>query len=128
MTMGFTTSLFSGFTLTSTVLYLSLLYHQQARAHQTELLRQQHLLLNSITDPVIASNLATAADANYSGGLREGIRDYRIEKAPWVERWKDGWNREITSAARWAQSVRWSQVRDGLELRARDWNEGERRA
>lgn len=51
-----------------------------------------------------------------------------MEKAPWVERWKDGWNREITSAARWAQSVRWSQVRDGLELRARDWNEGERRA
>jgi len=126
--MGFTTSLFSGFTLTSTTLYLSLLYHQRARAQQAELLRQQHLLLNSLTDPVIASSLATAADANYSGGLREGIRDYRVEKAPWVERWKAGWNREMTSAVRWAQSVRWGEVREGLEVRARDWQEGERRA
>lgn len=81
--MGFSTSLFSGFTLTSTTLYLTLLYHQRARANQAVLLHQQTLLLNSLTDPEIASELATRADANYSGGLREGIKDYRIEKAPW---------------------------------------------
>lgn len=126
--MGFTTSLFSGFTLTSTTLYLSLLYHQRSRAHQANLLRQQHLLLNSLTDPIIASNLAAEADASYSGGFREGIRDYRIERAPWVERWKDGWNREIVSAVRWVQGVQWGQVRDGLEVRAKDWSDGERRA
>ena len=125
--MGFITSLFSGFTLTSTTLYLTLLYHQRARAHQAALLHQQALLLESITDPAIASELATIADANYSGGLREGIRDYRIEKAPWTERWKDEWNREVTSAVRWVQNVRWNEVRLGLEGRVKHWREGERR-
>lgn len=125
--MGFTTSLFSGFTLTSTALYLTLLYHQRSRAHQAALLNQQTLLLNSLTDPIIASNLAAAADANYSGGLREGVRDYRVVKAPWTERWKDGWNREVMAGVRWVQSVEWGRVRDGLEGRARDWKDGERR-
>ncbi len=125
--MGFTTSLFSGFTLTSTTLYLTLLYHQRARAHQAALLHQQSLLLNSLTDPAIASELATIADANYSGGFREGVRDYRVERATWTERWKDGWNREIVSAVRWVQGVKWGEVREGLEGRARDWREGERR-
>ena len=85
--MGFTTNLFSGFTLTSTTLYLSLLYHQPARAHQAALLHQQTLLLNSLSDPDLASELATMADANYSGGLREGIRPARRAPAPWPARW-----------------------------------------
>ena len=125
--MGFMTSLFSGFTLTSTTLYLSLLYHQRARAHQAALLHQQSLLLNSLTNPALASDLATVAEENYSGGFREGIRDYRIEKAPWTERWKDGWNTEVANAVGWVQSIRWGKVREGLEERARDWRDGERR-
>ena len=126
--MGFTTSLFSGFTLTSTTLYLTLLYHQRARARQAAILHQQSLILNSLTDPVIASELATMEDENYSGGLREGIKDYRLEKAPLTERWKDGWNRELESAVRWVQRINWRKVREGLEGRARGWSEGERRA
>ena len=125
--MGFTTNLFSGFTLTSTALYLSLLYHQRARAHQAALLHQQSLLLNSLTDPNLASELATIADANYGGGMREGIKPYRLEKAPWTERWKDGWNRELEGAVRYVQGIRLRSVREGLEERAKEWNEGERR-
>lgn len=125
--MGFTTSLFSGLTLTSTTLYLTLLYHQRARAHQARTLHQQSLLLTSLVDLDIASELATAADANYSGGLREGIRDYRLERAPWVERWKDGWNREVFGVVRWCQGVRWGEVREGLEARVEEVREGERR-
>ena len=67
-------------------------------------------------------------DENYSGGLREGIRDYRLEKAPLTERWKDGWNKELESAVRWVQQINWREVREGLEGRARGWSEGERRA
>ena len=125
--MGFTTNLFSGFTLTSTALYLSLLYHQRARAHQAALLHQQSLLLNSLTDPELASELTTIADANYSGGIREGIKPYRLEKAPWTERWKDGWNRELEGAVRYVQGIRLGSVREGLEERAKEWSEGERR-
>ncbi len=112
---------------TSTSLYLSLLYHQRARAHQASILHQQALLLTSLTDPDIASKLETTADANYSGGLREGIRDYRIEKAPWTERWKDGWNKEVEGAVRWVQGVDWRGVREGLEGRVVGVEEGERR-
>jgi len=125
--MGFTTSLFSGFTLTSTALYLSLLYHQRARAHQAAMLHQQALLITSLTDPDIASELATTADVNYSGGLREGIRDYRVVKAPWTERWKDGWNKEVEGAVRWVQGIEWSGAREGLERRVGDVSDGERR-
>ena len=126
--MGFTTSLFSGFTLTSTTLYLTLLYHQRARARQAAILHQQSLILNSLTDPVIASELATMEDENYSGGLREGIKDYRLEKAPLAERWKDGWNRELEGAVRWMQGINWREVREAVEGRVVGWSEGERRA
>ena len=125
--MGFVTNVFSGFTLTSTALYLSLLYHQRARAHQAALLQQQTRLLNSLSDPELASELATIADANYSGGLREGIKPYRLEKASWTERWKDGWNRELEEGVRYVQGIRWPTVREGMEGRAREWKEGERR-
>ena len=67
-------------------------------------------------------------DENYSGGLREGIRDYRLEKATLAERWKDGWNRELEGAVRWVQGVNWREVREAVEGRARGWSEGERRA
>ena len=125
--MGFTINLFSGFTLTSTALYLSLLYHQRARTHQAALLHRQTLLLNSLSDPEVASELATIADANYSGGLREGIKPYRVEKAPWTERWKDRWNSEVEGAVRYVQGIRFRTVREGMEGRAREWREGERR-
>lgn len=125
--MGFTINLFSGFTLTSTTLYLSLLYHQRARTHQAALLHQQAILLNSLSDPEVASELATIADIHYSGRLREGIKPYRVEKAPWTERWKDRWNREVEGAVRYVQEIRMRTVREGIEGRAREWREGDRR-
>ena len=126
--MGFTTSLFSGFALTSTTLYLTLLYHQRARARQAAILHQQSLILNSLTDPAIASELATMEDENYSGGLREGIKAYRLEKAPLAERWKDGWIRELEGAVWGVLGIDWREVRVGLVGRAKGWSEGERRA
>ena len=125
--MGFTTNLLSGFTLTSTTLYLSLLYHQRARLHQAAILRQQALLLDSLSDPELASELATIADANYSGGLREGVKPYRLERAPWTERWKDRWNSDLEGAVRYVQGIRWPAVREGIEGRVKEWKDGERR-
>ena len=91
------------------------------------MLHQQSLLLTSLVDRDVASELSTIADANYSGGLREGIRDYRAVKAPLTERWKDGWNREVEGAVRWVQAVDWRRVRQGLETRIVGVKDRERR-
>ncbi len=126
--MGFTTSLLSSFTLTTSLLYLTLLHHQRSRAHQAAILHQSSLILDSLTDPDLASDLATIADDNYSGGLREGIQDYRLQRAGVVERWKDGWNREVEGLVRWGSGVEWRGVREGLEGRWEGWVQGRRRA
>ena len=41
-------------------------------------------------DGSIASELAIMEDENYSGGLREGINNHRLEKAPLMEGWERG--------------------------------------
>ena len=92
------------------------------------MLHQQALLLTSLTDPDLASELATKADENYSGGMREGIGGARLlQKPSLAERWKDGWNREVEGAVRWGQGVSWRGVREGLEGRWESWEAGRRR-
>ena len=70
-------------------------------------------------DPALASDLATAAEENYSGGLREGIRDYRVQRKGGVERLKDGWNREVENGVKWAQGVRLGDLVEVVE----EWEE-----
>ncbi|KAI4206647.1 MAG: hypothetical protein LQ348_000883 [Seirophora lacunosa] len=112
--MGFTTGLLSGFTLTASTLYLTVLIHNRHRLHQATLLRQQSLILNSIVDPAILP--------------AEGIApQYRIERGNWSERWKDGWNKEIEGGVRWMYGIRWGTVRQALEGRWAGWSDGERR-
>ena len=125
--MGFATSFLSGVTLTSSLLYFSLLHHQNSRIHQASILHSSALQLNSLVDPQLASDLATIAEQNYSGGLREGIRDYRLERRTGFERLKDGWNSELESGVRWVQGIHWNRVREGIEERAREWRDGGRR-
>ena len=125
--MGFTTSFLSSITLTSSLLFFSLLHHQRSRIHQASILHSSALQLNSLVDPQLASDLATVAEQNYSGGLREGIRDYRLERRTGLERLKDGWNSELESAVRWVQGIHWGDLREAMEERAREWRDGERR-
>ena len=66
-------------------------------------------------------------EQNYSGGLREGIKDYRLQEKRGLERFKDGWNRELESGVRWVQGVNFGRVREGVEERVREWRDGERR-
>ncbi|KAL8927775.1 MAG: hypothetical protein Q9208_002191, partial [Pyrenodesmia sp. 3 TL-2023] len=112
--MGFTSGLLSGFTLTASTLYLTILIHTHHRVHQASLLHQQSLLLNSIVDPA-------------SLPVEDTAPRYRIERGNWTERWKDGWNKEIEGGVRWAQGVQWAKVREALEGRLRSWRDGERR-
>ena len=114
--MGFLTGLFSGFTLTAASVYISLTLHQQSRIRQASILRQQTLLLTSLVDPTVLSLHDDHA-----------LPRYRLEQGSWAERWKDRWNGEVEGAVRWVQGVRWRYVREGVEGRWREWNEGERR-
>lgn len=112
--MGFASGLLSGFTLTASTLYLTILIHTHHRVHQASLLRQQSLLLNSLVDPA-------------SLPVEDIAPRYRIERGNWAERWKDGWNKEIEGGVRWAQGIQWGKVREALEGRLRGWKDGERR-
>jgi altered-inheritance-of-mitochondria protein 5 len=112
------TSLIAGFTLTSTALYLSLLTHQHSRAHQASLLHESALLLDSHSSPTSTSP-PTATNSPEA--------QWQVRDAGWVERWKDGWNREVEGLVRGVQGIRWGWVREGVEVRGREWGEGGRR-
>ncbi|KAF2431893.1 hypothetical protein EJ08DRAFT_678062 [Tothia fuscella] len=97
--MGFTSGLLGGFTLTSSILYLTIQMHAQKRAHQSALLRQQSLILENIIRPLPAAPPTTAREA------RVGV----------VESAKDRWNGEIERLVRRAQSTDWRLVGERLE-------------
>ena len=125
--MAFTTSLLSGLTLTSTIFYFTLLYHQRSRDQQSTILRASALQLNTLADPKLASEIATIEDQNYSGGFREGVKDYRLIRKTGLERFKDGWNRELESGVRWFHQLDLNRTREGLEDRFQEWKGDQRR-
>ncbi|KAG7004667.1 hypothetical protein G7Y79_00024g056170 [Physcia stellaris] len=117
--MGFPAAFLSGITLTSSILYLSLLHHNSNRIHQASLLRQQSHLLNSLLDTPpphtpsydpATSHGRYAPDAAYTPDdpyrrWRSGGQGYRVERVGLVERWKEMWNRDVEGAVRWVQGV-----------------------
>ncbi len=112
--MGFPSGLFSGFTLTASTLYLTILIHNHHRLHQATTLRQQSLLLNSIVDPSVLP-------------MEEEVR-YRVVRGGLTERLKDGWNADVEEGVKWVQAFRWGEFREAVEGRWRVWRrEGERR-
>lgn len=119
--MGFTSSFFSGLTITSSILYLCLLKHQRSRSEQAAILRVSALQLNALTDPELASKLSTFEDQNFSGGMREGIKDYTLVKKSVMETFKDGWNRELENGIRWAYGQSWGKLRDEASEGVKSW-------
>jgi altered-inheritance-of-mitochondria protein 5 len=148
--MGFPTAFLSSFTLTTSILYLSLLHHQNARLHQAALLRQQSHLLNALVDsppphspdydPDTSHGRYPPTDPSYNSGTgvtdvpddlygryRRGGMGYRLQRGSVVERWKDMWNRDVEGVWRWVLGTDMREVREGLEKRVEGWREGERR-
>ncbi|KAF2479914.1 hypothetical protein BDY17DRAFT_302912 [Neohortaea acidophila] len=97
--MGFTTGLLGGFTLTTTLLYLSLSLHARNRVHQAALLHQQSLILTNLVDP------QPALPPPASREVRVGI---------W-ETAKDKWNARLESEVRRLQHMDWNEVRERME-------------
>ncbi|KAK5129625.1 hypothetical protein LTR08_003024 [Meristemomyces frigidus] len=90
--MGFTTGLLGGFTLTTTLIYTSLLIHNRNRLRQATLLRQQHLLLNNVVEPQPLLPPPTTRE----------VRDAGL----WA-RSKDRWNMELEANVKKVQAVDW---------------------
>jgi len=100
--MGFTTGFFSGIVLTSSFLYLSIYNHQRSRQQQALFLRQQSILLNSITDP---TTLPHEPDApRFVPG-----------RPSWSETFKDRWNEEIAGVVIRIERLRWADVWDQVQ-------------
>lgn len=90
-----------GFTLTSTIIYLSLNLHQRNRLYQASLLRQQALVLNRVVEPLPPAPPSTARE------VRAGLG----------ERVKDRWNQELEENVRKLQALDWNQLRGSAEER-----------
>nr|POF16551.1 hypothetical protein CFP56_24069 [Quercus suber] len=88
-----------GFTLTTTILYLSLSLHRQNRIHQAGLLHGQTFLLRTTVDPPSAPSAPTPREI--PAGLWETA--------------KDRWNAELESGVRKVQSTDWDAVRERME-------------
>src|SRR4051812_20354984 len=95
-------------TLTTSILYLSLLAHQRNRNAQALCLRSQTSLLNNMIDE---RNLAREGKP-ITQPTPPPTREMRVGA---VEMAKDKWNEEVEEAVRWVQSVQWDVVRDRIE-------------
>lgn len=101
-TMGFTTGLLGGATLTYSILYLTLYVHRANRNAQHALLSQSHILLNSAVEPLPPTPESPA---------------YEVRKTSLTEELKDRWNGEIEHAVRRLQTTDWDAVRQRWERR-----------
>ena len=88
-----------GFTLTTTIVYLSLNLHARNRLHQSALLHQQAVLLNGIVEPEPAQPLP----------INREVRTGLLETA------KDRWNAELEKNVRTLQTADWTSARLRLE-------------
>lgn len=83
-----------GFTLTSSILYLTVALHQQNRQQQALMLRQQSLILKNVIEPPLPEPQLSSREARVSV----------------VESAKDRWNSEIERLVKKAQTTDWNQV------------------
>ncbi len=110
---------FSGVTLTTTTLYLSLLAHQRHRHQQKQRLGQQVAVLNALVDGRDPAHDGAAADADADADAPR----FQLRRVGWSEAWKDRWNAEVEQTVRWAQDIRWDDLRAGIEGRVAAWRE-----
>ena len=88
-----------GFTLTTTLLYLSISLHTRNRVYQSSLLHQQSLILNNIVEPL--PPLPPPTNREVRAGLSETL--------------KDRWNAQLEKEVKKVQEVDWSVVRERME-------------
>ncbi|KAF2461534.1 hypothetical protein BDY21DRAFT_89447 [Lineolata rhizophorae] len=98
--MGFTTGFLGGFTLTTSLLYLTIALHRNNRVSQALALRQSSQTLNDIVEPPPALPPPPSA---------------RVARPSLVETAKDKWNAEVETLVRKVYDTDWNQVREQAE-------------
>ena len=98
------TTQFTGFSLTTTFLYLSIQVHHSTRLEQRNVIREQVLLLNALSSPTGAYDrrLAPKESGTQAPKPQPGTGDLL----------KHRWNKEVEKLARKAYESRWVDVRN----------------
>ncbi|OOG01160.1 hypothetical protein ASPCADRAFT_920 [Aspergillus carbonarius ITEM 5010] len=106
--MGFFAGFFSGFALTTSVLYITLQVHKANRLEQRNLIREQTRALNWMASSTGAYDRRLLP----SDAEQEEIKKLRESKPPLKDFLKQRWNQEVETLARKAYESRWEDARD----------------
>ncbi|KAJ9141683.1 MICOS complex subunit MIC12 [Pleurostoma richardsiae] len=113
--MGFTTGFTGGVTLTLSIAYLTVLAHQRNRQRQSDILRANAYVLNSLAD----GGGALANPALLAGPAPPTHEELAArDRTRFVQAAKDRWNEEVEGAVHWAQTKDWAGVREDAEAGA----------
>ncbi|KAH8697020.1 hypothetical protein BGW36DRAFT_358835 [Talaromyces proteolyticus] len=103
--MGFMTGLFSGFTLTASVLYISVQVHRSTRIQQRDAIREQVEILNELAAPLGAYYRSFAPETPSKDSIAP-----KPKKPSAEELLKHQWNKEMETLATKALNLRWNDV------------------
>ncbi|KAK1754542.1 hypothetical protein QBC47DRAFT_361597 [Echria macrotheca] len=116
--MGFATGFTGGVTVTLGLTYLALAAHDRNRRTQSDILRAQTRVLNTLVPSSRSPTTPEEEEAILYPPSREELAARR--RGHFIEAAKDRWNAEIEGAVRWAQTRDWAAARDDAEARVRD--------
>jgi altered-inheritance-of-mitochondria protein 5 len=104
---SYSTTQFSGFTLTATDLYLSVQVHRSTRIQQRDAIREQAAILNDISSPLGAYYRSFAQEEETP---RKDSIAATSKKPSAEELLKHQWNKELETLAKKALNLRWQDV------------------
>ncbi|KAJ5131785.1 hypothetical protein N7448_005943 [Penicillium atrosanguineum] len=108
--MGFITGFFSGFALTTSLLYITLQVHKETRLEQRKIIREQVDRINYLAASSGAYD--RRFEPLYTPRRLEDRAARRSEESDMKEVLKHRWNKEVEKLARKAHETRWEDVTD----------------
>ncbi|PKY00888.1 hypothetical protein P168DRAFT_330185 [Aspergillus campestris IBT 28561] len=110
--MGFFSGFFSGFALTTTVLYLSVQVHRSNRLDQRNTIREHTRILNELASPVGAYDRRLAPKDRDLRAVTDQPAQTPPSRPTVQAMFKHRWNQEVEKLARRAYESRWEDARD----------------
>jgi len=104
-----------GITLVLGATYLALAAHERNRQSQSDILRAQTRVLNSLSQDPSAPRRPTLQDETLYPPSRAELA--ARQRTHFVETAKDRWNSEVEGAVRWVQGKDWTAAREDAEER-----------
>ncbi|RAO64284.1 uncharacterized protein BHQ10_000296 [Talaromyces amestolkiae] len=108
--MGFMAGFFGGFTLTASVLYLSVQVHRSTRLAQRDAIREQVEILNDISSPLGAYYRRFGQENDLQKSAIAPLPPPPQKKPSAEELLKQQWNKEVEALAKKTVTLRWQDV------------------